>query len=105
LFCPVCEHEQTRAGDWCTACGAYLGLLRQQPHRVAYSVFASVVLGLGLFLALAWQVFAPALDGLSPATPGPWFWWAFWGASFFLAFGLFAAQRLAGTVTRKSLHS
>jgi len=100
LLCPVCEHEHTRPGDWCTACGAYLGLLRRQPQRVAYSVCASVLTGTVLFIALAWQVFAPVLHGLSPSGPGPWFWWGFWLGTFFLALGLTAGQHLAGAVQR-----
>ena len=100
MVCPVCEHEQARAGDWCTTCGAYLGLLRRQPHRVAYSVFASILTGTAIFIALAWQVFAPALSGLSPSGPGPWFWWQFGLGAFFLTLGLTGGYHLASAVQR-----
>ncbi len=100
MICPVCESEQNHLGDWCTACGAHLGLLRRRPHRIAYSVFASVLLGLGLFVALAWQVFAPVLKGWPPTGPGPWFWLGFLLGTFFLALGLTAAQHLATAVQR-----
>jgi TRAP-type C4-dicarboxylate transport system permease small subunit len=100
LICPVCEREQSHPGDWCTACGAYLGLLRRRPHRVAYSVCASVLVGLALFAALAWQVFAPVLKGWPPSGPGPWFWLGFLLATFFLGFGLTAAQHLASAIQR-----
>lgn len=100
MVCPVCESEQTHAGDWCTGCGAYLGLLRRRPQRIAYSVCASIVLGLALFVALAWQVFAPTLKGWPPSAPGPWFWWGFLLGTFFLALGLTARQHLLGAVQR-----
>ena len=100
MVCPVCEHEQTRVGDWCADCGAYLRLLRRQPLRIAYCVAGSIVLGFGLFLALAWQVFGPLLQGGLASPPGPWFWWGFGFATFFLALGLTARSHLARALHR-----
>lgn len=100
LVCPLCEHEQTRFADWCTDCGAYLGLLKRQPQRIAYCVAGSVALGAWLFCALAWQVFAPVFRGSMAAEPGAWFWWGFGSATFFLALGLTARSHLASALQR-----
>jgi hypothetical protein len=100
MVCPVCETEYRRPNDWCQVCGAYLGLLARQPKRVAYCVCASIALGLALFAALAWQVFAPLLRGWPPATPGRWFWWGFGLGTFFLALGLTARRHLAACLRR-----
>jgi hypothetical protein len=100
LVCPVCESEQKRPGDWCSGCGAYLGLLKRQPRRVVYCVCASIALGAALFVALACQVFAPLLRGWPPAGPGPWFWWGFGLGTFFLALGLTARQHVASALRR-----
>jgi len=100
LVCPVCELEHSRPGDWCPACGAYLGFIKRHPRRVAYCVCASILLGAGLFAALAWQVFAPLFDGSSPSLPGPLFWWGFGLGTFFLAFGLSARQQLSDAIRR-----
>lgn len=100
LVCPVCESEHSRPGDWCAVCGAYLGFLRRHPRRVAYCICVSIGLGVGLFVALAWQVFSPVLRGSSPAGPGQWFWWGFALGTFFLSFGLTARRHLAGFLQR-----
>ena len=100
MVCPVCEIESKRPGDWCHACGAYLGFLKRHPRRVAYCICASIALGAALFVALAWQVFAPLLHGWPAAGPGPWFWWAFCLATFFLALGLTARRHLARSLRR-----
>jgi len=100
LVCPVCEHALEKAGDWCTQCGAYLGLLKRHPQRIAYCVCLSILLGIALFIALAYQVFGPTIEGMGPSGPGPWFWWGFWLATFFLAFGLTARRHLAVTFRR-----
>jgi hypothetical protein len=100
LVCPVCEHELTRSGDWCVACGAYLGLLKRHPRRIIHCICASIALGFALFFALAWQVFAPLLRGWPPSGPGPWFWWGFWLGAFFLALGLTARQHLSNAFRR-----
>jgi hypothetical protein len=47
-----------------------------------------------MFVALAWQVFAPVVRGSLPGLPGPLFWWGFALGTFFLAFGLTAKQQL-----------
>gem|GEM_PF-2112870 len=100
LLCPVCETRSERPGDWCPRCGTYLGLLKRHPRRVAGCVLASILLGAGIFAALAWQVFAPVLRGWPPAGPGPWFWWGFGLATFFLAFGLTARRHLCEVLRR-----
>lgn len=100
MVCPVCEQEQTRFADWCTDCGAYLGLLKRQPQRIAYCVAGSIALGAGLFCALAWQVFATVFQGSIAAEPGPWFWWGFGSGTFFLALGLTARSHLARALQR-----
>lgn len=100
MVCPVCQSEHRRPGEWCPVCGAYLEFLKRHPRRVAYCVFASILLGSGLFVALAWQVFAPMLRGSLPAGPGPWFWWGFGLGTFFLALGLAARQQLAEALRR-----
>ena len=100
MVCPVCEHEQARLGDWCTDCGVYLGLLKRQPRRVACCVAGSIALGACLFMALAWQVFGPLFRGGIASGPGPWFWWGFWSATFFLALGLTARSHLANALRR-----
>jgi len=100
LVCPVCESEHTRPGDWCSVCGTYLGFLKRHPRRVGLCVVVSILLGFGLFSALAWQVFAPMRRGLLPAEPGQWFWWGFVLGTFFLAFGLAARRQLAHTLRR-----
>jgi hypothetical protein len=100
VLCPVCETRQKLPGDWCTACGAYLGLLRRQPRRIVRCVCASIGLGLALFFALAWQVFAPLLRGWPAADPGPLFWCGFVLGTLFLALGLAARSQLAGTWRR-----
>ena len=96
----MCDSEHGRPGDWCPVCGAYLAFLRRHPRRVAYCIFTSILLGVGLFLALVWQVFAPMLRGSLPGGPGPWFWWGFVLGTFFLAFGLAARQHLAQAFRR-----
>lgn len=100
MVCPVCQNEYNPPADWCSACGAHLRFLRQHPKRVAYCVGASIALGLGLFLALGWQVFTPLLRGWPAAGPGPWFWWGFALGTFFLGFGLAARQQLTGVLRR-----
>ncbi|UCC67008.1 MAG: hypothetical protein JSV79_07600 [Armatimonadota bacterium] len=100
LVCPVCDIEDERPADWCPACGAYLGLLRRHPRRVAYCICASIAVGLALFVALAWQVFGPLLRGWPAAGPGPWFWWGFCLATFFLALGLTARQHLTESLRK-----
>lgn len=100
MVCPVCEREQTRFVDWCTDCGAYLGLLRRQPHRIAYCVASSIMLGAALFVALAWDVFRPLLEGGAPPERPAWFWWVFGSATFFLALGLTARSHLASALQR-----
>ncbi len=97
MICPVCERKQKLPGDWCTACGAYLGLLRREPRRILYCVCGSIALGIALFLGLAWQVFAPVVRGWPPADPGPLFWWGFALGTFFLGFGLAARSQLSGS--------
>jgi hypothetical protein len=67
---------------------------------VVYCVCASIALGLALFCALAWQVFAPLFRGWPAADPGPWFWWGFGLGAFFLALGLTARQHVAGAFRR-----
>lgn len=94
MVCPVCELEHSRPGDWCPECGAYLGLLKRHPRRVVYCICLSILLGAGMFVALAWQVFAPVVRGSLPGLPGPLFWWGFALGTFFLAFGLTAKQQL-----------
>jgi hypothetical protein len=94
LVCPVCEAEQKLPGDWCTACGAYLGLLKRQPQRVVRGVCASIGLGLTLLIALVWQVLTPLLQGWATAAPGPLFWWGLALGTFFLALGLVAGSHL-----------
>ena len=94
MVCPLCETKSKRLGDRCQSCGAYLGLLLRRPRRVAYCIGASIGLGVALFAALAWQVFAPLLRGGPAAGPGTWFWWGFGLATFFLALGLTARQHL-----------
>jgi len=100
LTCPVCDHKDSRQADWCPACGAYLGLLRRNPRRVAYCVCASIGLGLVLFCALAWEVFGPLLRGWPTGSTGARFWWGFVSATFFLSLGLTARQHLAAAVRR-----
>lgn len=100
LVCPVCENEFGRVGDWCSVCGAYLGYLQRHPRRVALCVTASIVLGVGLFAALGWQVFGPLFRGWPAAGPGRWFWWGFGLGTFFLGFGLAARQQLARVLRR-----
>ena len=100
MVCPVCEREYERPGEWCRACGAYLGLLTRQPKRVAFCICASIVLGLSLFAALAWQVFGPLLRGWPAAGPGPWFWWGFGLGTFFLALGLTARRHLVSCLQK-----
>ena len=100
MVCPLCETESKRTADRCQVCGAYLGLLLQRPRRVAYCICASIALGIALFVALAWQVFAPLLRGGPAAGPGTWFWWGFGFATFFLALGLTARQHLASVLRR-----
>ena len=112
MVCPVCEQHlersaaplspEVRQADWCAVCGTHLGFLRQHPKRVASCVAVSIALGVGLFAALAWQVFGPLLRGWPAAGPGPWFWWAFCLGTFFLGFGLAANQQL-GRVLRRLL--
>jgi hypothetical protein len=87
-------------GDWCRSCGAYLGLLRRQPQRIAYCVAVSILLGIGLFAALAWDVFGPLLQGGLPPERSAWFWWGFGSATFFLALGLTARSHLASALQR-----
>jgi hypothetical protein len=67
---------------------------------VAYCICASILLGAGLFLALAWQVFAPLLRGAIPAGPGQWFWWGFGLGTFFLGLGLTARRHLRMVLRR-----
>ena len=100
MVCPVCEIESKRPGDWCHACGAYLGFLKRHPRRVAYCICASIALGAALFVALAWQVFAPLLRGWPAAGPGRWFWSGFGLATFFLALGLTARRHLAASLRK-----
>ena len=100
MVCPVCEQQDVRHADWCAVCGAHLGYLRQHPRRVAHCVAISIALGMALFSALAWQVFGPMLRGWPAARPGPWFWWGFCLATFFLAFGLAANQQLCRAMRR-----
>ena len=100
MVCPVCENEFGRVGDWCSVCGAYLGYLRRHPRRVSLCVVLSIVLGVGLFAALGWQVFGPLLRGWPAAGPGHWFWWGFGLGTFFLGFGLAARQQLARVLRR-----
>jgi len=95
LVCPICEQQQSSRASYCEVCGAHLAFLREHPRRVVKCVTASIALGLGLFVALAWQVFAPLLRGGPPAGPGPWFWWGFGLGAFFLSFGLTANSQLA----------
>ena len=95
LICPVCEAEQRLPGEWCTACGAHLGLLRRQPRRVVRCICTSIGLGLALFAALVWETFEPLLRGGNVVAPGPVFWCIFASATFFLGFGLAARSQLA----------
>jgi hypothetical protein len=50
---------------------------------------------MALFVALAWQVFSPMLNGSYPAGPGRWFWLGMGFGVFFLALGLTARQQLS----------
>ena len=95
MNCPVCGTGDGRSAEWCSACGAYLGLLRRQPRRIVYCILSSIALGMALFVALAWQVFSPLLRGSPPGGPGKWFWWGLGLGAFFLALGLTARQHLA----------
>jgi len=99
LVCPVCEKECLRE-DWCRDCGTNLGYLRRHPRRVALAVHCSILLGAGLFLSLAWSVFAPLVQGWPAGGPAPGFWWFFGLGTFFLALGLYARQHLARTLSR-----
>ena len=103
LVCPVCERECLRE-DWCRDCGTNLGYLRRHPRRVALAVHCSILLGIGLFLTLAWSVFAPLLRGWPAGGPAAGFWWFFGLGTFFLTLGLCARQHLARTL-RRLLHN
>lgn len=100
MVCPVCEHDSSRNKEWCQACGAYLGLLARQPRHIGVCIRASILVGVGLFLALAWQVFIPLLDGWPIGQPTRWFWIGFALATFFLALGLTARQHLVNLLLR-----
>ena len=100
MVCPVCEHDSSRNKEWCQACGAYLGLLARQPRHIGVCIRASILVGVGLFLALAWQVFIPLLDGWPIGQPTRWFWIGFALATFFLAHGLTARQHLVNLLLR-----
>lgn len=100
VVCPICEHTLARASDWCVACGAYLGLLRREPHRIAYRVAGSIALGVTVLAAIAWQVFYPLLQGQAIPHRVPWIGWGIAVGSAFLALGLTAHQHLDRAVRR-----
>lgn len=102
MVCPVCEKPDTLLKDWCPACGAYLGLLARRPRHIRSCIRASIIVGVGLFLALAWQVFMPLAEGWPLGQPTKWFWLGFVLATFFLTLGLTARQQLLGALRRLS---
>jgi hypothetical protein len=101
LVCPVCEKDDSRSKDWCPSCGAYLGLLTRQPRHIGTCIRASILVGIGLFLGLAWQIFMPLAEGWPVGQPTRWFWLGFALATFFLALGLTARQHLVSFLHRR----
>ncbi len=100
MVCPICENSSSRNKEWCQACGAYLGLLARRPRHIGTCVRASIFVGVGLFLALAWQIFVPLADGRPVGHPTRWFWIGFALATFFLTLGLTARQHLVTLLRR-----
>ena len=99
MLCPGCEKEMSGFPLVCPHCRISLHLLRQRPGRVAACIWLSVLLGAGLFLALAYATFAPLAQGEPLPAKGPLFWWGFGFATFFLALGLGAKHYLAEALT------
>ena len=102
MVCPICEKDDSRTQERCSACGAYLGLLARRPRHIGACIRASIIVGVGLFLALAWQVFMPLAEGRTVGQPTKWFWLGFVLATFFLTLGLTARQHLVSLVRRRS---
>jgi predicted lysophospholipase L1 biosynthesis ABC-type transport system permease subunit len=100
VLCPMCQAPSEPLADRCPACGTQLGYLHRHPRRVAFCVVLSIALGLGFFLALAWQTFAPLLQGAPAARPGHGFWPGFALATFFLTLGLGARKYLGQALRR-----
>jgi hypothetical protein len=101
LVCPICDKNDHRNTDWCPSCGAYLGLLTRRPRHVGACIRISIFVGVGLFLALAWQIFVPLLEGWPVGQPNRWFWLGFALATFFLTLGLTARQHLVSFLRRR----
>ena len=94
MVCPVCENECSRSCDWCPSCGSYLGLLKREPKRIRACIRDTILVGVGLFLALAWHAWAPWITGGPVGRTGAWFWLGFALATFLLGLGLTARRHL-----------
>jgi hypothetical protein len=67
VICPNCVSEQPEWADACIECGATLRFLREHPRRVGAAVWACMLMGLGLLLALFATVFDQLMRGTFPA--------------------------------------
>jgi hypothetical protein len=52
VICPACRTEQPDWADECTECGAELSFLRVHPGRVGFTIWACLIIGLGLLVDL-----------------------------------------------------
>ena len=67
MDCPNCASQQPDWADVCIECGAPLSFLREHPHRVGLTIWASMLIGLGLLVALLTRVLDQLLSGAFPA--------------------------------------
>lgn len=71
MICPDCLSEQPEWADTCCDCGAGLSFLRDHPRRVGAAVWASMLIGLGLLLALFATLFDQLVNGALPVLGRP----------------------------------
>ena len=66
VICPECRTEQPDWADTCAECGAELSFLRVHPCRVGFTIWACLIIGLGLLVDLLARLLEQALTNETP---------------------------------------